>query len=375
LLDDLKKPWQGNVNQSCPTCVSGKLAQKPYPEKPPRVLKKHQMLLAIDYVGPMQVTAREGYTGMAIIVVEPFHLEMAYPLKEKSSQAQLDAVKDCIARLKAYAPSYHVAFVKSDNAAEYASGVFAAFCTKKEIIQEFSTPYSPQQNGKVERGNRVIVEMARSMITCRWITGLTLRASVHQEPLPNHGARWKTPMEALLGSPPDIGNLRVFGCKIQALVPKDRRKKLDAKTRNRIFIGYATGGAYLVQHNGAGETITARTMVFYEDQFLPALDEEEVRISTILDGVQQEPVVSRARRSSLETLEEETEDVVMSPADFEQQLTTPPISTSTVSQWEQLVRIREPVETCVERNRSRPRVSRAEFRSPVNGVWTTRSLT
>ncbi|KAE9020781.1 hypothetical protein PR002_g12441 [Phytophthora rubi] len=67
----------------------------------------------------MHVTARDGYTGLINIVVEPFHLEMVYPLREKNSSAQLEAIKDCIARLKAYAPSYRVAFLKSDNAQEY----------------------------------------------------------------------------------------------------------------------------------------------------------------------------------------------------------------------------------------------------------------
>ncbi|GMF38409.1 unnamed protein product [Phytophthora fragariaefolia] len=114
----------------------------------------------------MQVAAREGFTGMANIVVEPFHLEMANPLREKSSRAQLDAVKACITKLNVYAPGYRVtflkSFLKSDNAAEYAGVGFAAFCDKNKIVQKFSSPY-PLQNDKVERGNRVIVEMARSM--------------------------------------------------------------------------------------------------------------------------------------------------------------------------------------------------------------------
>ncbi|GMF54419.1 unnamed protein product [Phytophthora fragariaefolia] len=277
-------PWQGNVNQSCPTCVSGKLAQKSYSEKPKRVLKNHSMLLAIDYVGPMQVKAREGYTGMADIVVEPFHLEMAYPPRDKSSQAQLDAVKDCIARMKAYAPSYRVAFLKSDNAAEYAGGVYAAYCKKKEIVQEFSTP-------------------------------------IHQEPLPDKGARWK---DADGGSPRVATRHQQFArlwLQSASLGAERAPQKLDAKTRNGIFLGYATGGAYLVHipHNGVGETITARTVVFYEDQFVPTVDEEEVRISTVLDGVQEESLISSERRLLLET--NENEDVAMSSADFEQQLT------------------------------------------------------
>lgn len=33
-------------------------------------------------------------------------------------------------------------------------------------------------------------------------------------------------------------HLRVFGCKVFVHVPKDERSKLDAKTRQCIFLGY-----------------------------------------------------------------------------------------------------------------------------------------
>ena len=39
-----------------------------------------------------------------------------------------------------------------------------SFCTKSGISQEFSTHITPQQNGVVERKNRVIQEMAKAML-------------------------------------------------------------------------------------------------------------------------------------------------------------------------------------------------------------------
>ena len=38
------------------------------------------------------------------------------------------------------------------------------FCIRSGISQEFSTPITPQQNGVVEKKNRVIQEMARAML-------------------------------------------------------------------------------------------------------------------------------------------------------------------------------------------------------------------
>ena len=39
-----------------------------------------------------------------------------------------------------------------------------SFCTRSSISQEFSAPITPQQNGVVERKNRVIQEMVRAML-------------------------------------------------------------------------------------------------------------------------------------------------------------------------------------------------------------------
>ena len=39
-----------------------------------------------------------------------------------------------------------------------------SFCTRSGVSQEFSTPITPQQNGVVERKNKVIQEMARAML-------------------------------------------------------------------------------------------------------------------------------------------------------------------------------------------------------------------
>jgi transposase InsO family protein len=41
---------------------------------------------------------------------------------------------------------------------------FKAFCEKHGIIHEFSSPITPQQSGVVERKNRFLQGMARTMI-------------------------------------------------------------------------------------------------------------------------------------------------------------------------------------------------------------------
>jgi len=52
----------------------------------------------------------------------------------------------------------------SDHGREFKNAHFEEYCHSCGIQQEFSSPITPQQNGVVERKNRVLQEMARVMI-------------------------------------------------------------------------------------------------------------------------------------------------------------------------------------------------------------------
>ena len=46
--------------------------------------------------------------------------------------------------------------IRSDHGKEFENARFDSFCKKNGIKKEFSAPKTPQQNGVVERKNRVI---------------------------------------------------------------------------------------------------------------------------------------------------------------------------------------------------------------------------
>ena len=54
--------------------------------------------------------------------------------------------------------------IRSDHGKEFENAKLEAFCNKHDIKKEFSARKTPQQNGVVERKNRVIQEMARVML-------------------------------------------------------------------------------------------------------------------------------------------------------------------------------------------------------------------
>ena len=52
----------------------------------------------------------------------------------------------------------------TDNGGEFTSVEFGEHCTGEGIKRHFSAPYSPHQNGVVERRGQMIVGMARSIL-------------------------------------------------------------------------------------------------------------------------------------------------------------------------------------------------------------------
>jgi len=51
----------------------------------------------------------------------------------------------------------------------------------------------------------------------------------------------KTPFKAWFGIKPNIAHLRPFGCDAYLMIPGNKRKKHDAKSRRVTFVGYRDG--------------------------------------------------------------------------------------------------------------------------------------
>jgi transposase InsO family protein len=54
--------------------------------------------------------------------------------------------------------------VRGDNGFEFKNTNIEEYLDEEGIAHEFSVPYTPQQNGIVERKNRTLIEAARTML-------------------------------------------------------------------------------------------------------------------------------------------------------------------------------------------------------------------
>jgi transposase InsO family protein len=54
--------------------------------------------------------------------------------------------------------------IRSDNGTEFKNSQIEGFLEEEGIKHELSSPYTPQQNGVMERKNRTLLDMARTML-------------------------------------------------------------------------------------------------------------------------------------------------------------------------------------------------------------------
>ena len=108
---------------------------------------------------------------------------------------------------------------------------------------QHSIPYTPQHNGVAERKNRSLKEMTTCMLESKKLDGNLWAEDMHaveyiQNRFPHSFVKGKTPFEAYFGHKPDVSNLRVFGSTAWARIPFDKRRDLQMKRIECLFIGY-----------------------------------------------------------------------------------------------------------------------------------------
>jgi transposase InsO family protein len=83
-------------------------------------------------------------------------------LKEKGET--FGFVRDLILRLKNERHGDAIRAIHNDNGLEFKNSRFETFCHVLGLEHQFSSPYTPPQNGVAERKNRTLCEMAWSML-------------------------------------------------------------------------------------------------------------------------------------------------------------------------------------------------------------------
>jgi transposase InsO family protein len=115
--------------------------------------------------------------------------------------------------------------VRSDNGSEFKNFQIEEYLEEKGIKHEFSAPYTPHQNGGVERKNMTLIDMARTMLgeykTPERFWWEAVNSACHAiKRLYLHRLFKKTSCKLLTGNKPNVSYFHVFGSKCYILVNK-----------------------------------------------------------------------------------------------------------------------------------------------------------
>jgi transposase InsO family protein len=224
----------------CSACQAGKQVGVHHPHKNIMTTDMSLELLHMDLFGPIVYISIGGSKYCLVIVEDYSRFTWVFFLQEKSQ------TQETLKRFLRQAQNefgLRIKKIRSDNGTEFKNSQIEGFLEEEGIKHEFSSPYTPQQNGVVERKNRTLLDMPRTMLdeyktldrfwaeaintTCYSINRLYL-----------HWILKKTSYELLTGKKPNVSYFRVFGSKCFILIKEVEIINLLLKQQKAFLLGY-----------------------------------------------------------------------------------------------------------------------------------------
>lgn len=276
-------------NGPCINCLKGKQTRSSFPKNGSRASTVLELIHS-DLCGPMEEDSMGGARYFVTFIDDYTRKVFVYFLESKTNIRAIFAdfknmvenqtgnkiqhIQPRSARIVHDHPGNTIKILRTDNGTEYVNKDLENFLRQCGIRYQTTNVYTPEQNGLAERMNRTIVEKARCMLFDAnlqkdfWAEAVNTAVYVVNR-CPAKGLNGKTPEEVWSGKIPDLGHMKVFGCKAMVHVPKQTRKKWDAKSRELIFVGYGleTKG-YRFIHPETKNLILSRDAAFFEAQVI-----------------------------------------------------------------------------------------------------------
>jgi len=197
-------PLIDHPDQVCQSCLAAKQTRCSFPQVSRWRADEPLELIHIDLCGPI-TPETEGKSKYFMLMVDDCIRWMTVSILKTKDQAV-----EAFAKFKAEAENtlgYKVKCVRSDRGGEFLAAAFKEIYENAGIKRQLTAPFTPQQNGVVERRNRTVMEMARSIMKSMRVPGRfwgeAVRHSVHLlNRLPTRPMGSRTPFEAWSGRKP-----------------------------------------------------------------------------------------------------------------------------------------------------------------------------
>ena len=271
---------------TCKGCIMGKAHRSQIPKSSSNKSTRLLELVHSDVNGPIETPSLGGSIYFVTFIDDYSRWTVLYTMKRKSDTFE------CFKKYHAYAErhtgskiaSINVArrvektkeqlkALRTDNGGEYISLKFKEYLESHGIQHQLTVAHTPQQNGVAERMNRTLMDSARCMLQSAkltkkfWAEALATAVHIRNRVLSRSLPDNETPFHRWMGKRPDFSYLRVFGSECYYVTPKNKRKKLDARSRPGIMLGYPQmSRGYKIWDTQTNKMIVSRDVTFVESQ-------------------------------------------------------------------------------------------------------------
>nr|GFC23908.1 retrovirus-related Pol polyprotein from transposon TNT 1-94 [Tanacetum cinerariifolium] len=191
----------------------------------------------MDVCGPLRHVSRKGASYFLTFTDDFSHYGYVFLLKRKHEVFETFKVFKAEVELQL---GKKIKALRSNRGGEYLSQEFKDYLSENGIVQNLTSPYTPQQNGVCERRNRTLLDMVRSMFNLTTLSlsfwDYDLESVVRILNMVPTKKVDKTPYEIWHGKAPNLSYLKVWGC--EAYVKRNSTDKLQQRSVKCIFIGY-----------------------------------------------------------------------------------------------------------------------------------------
>ena len=157
-------PHIRHAGELCDSCLAGKQRRLPFPKEAKYHATDALELVHGDLCGTITPATNGGRRYFLLLMNDCSHYMWLQLLTNKDEAAEV------IKKFKAHAEAESgkkLRVLRTDRGDEFTSVEFAAYCAGQGVVRHHTAPYSPQQNGMVERRNQTVVGMARSMMKAK----------------------------------------------------------------------------------------------------------------------------------------------------------------------------------------------------------------
>lgn len=293
--------WDGT---NCTGCDYGKHHRTSHPANPKKA-KQPLDLVHVD-MGEMDVPSLGNAKYFLLFKDDYTHYRTIYFMKSKDEapsklEKYINLVENQLGR--------KIKKLRSDNGTEIRNAQTRKMVEERGIFHTVTNTHTPEQNGRIEREMRTIVEATRTAIHSNgldkrlWAEAANYAVfTINQTG--TSSVEGKTPAQLWFGRQVDISKLRAFGCECYVLKPSHKRGKMDRKSEKGIMIGYEWDSpCYRIYIPSTGKIVSSDNVIFHE-----AKPEARPRTELSYSSPQEVTVEEKEEEEETEQAESESDE-------------------------------------------------------------------